>query len=83
MELTHEQRLEFLKAYNDLRNTINLWMDGMGMSEFDVHKLENLQWLMHSVLKFVPQEGYEGNRQHYHDWVLADTDDELKEIENA
>ena len=76
MELTHEQRLEFLKAYHDLRNTINLWRDGFGMSEFDVRKLENLQCLMHSVLKFVPQEGYEGNRHQYADWVLADTDDE-------
>jgi len=76
MELTHEQRLEFLKAYHDLRNTINLWRDGFGMSEFDVRKLENLQCLMHSVLKFVPQEDDEGNRQHYADWVLADTDDE-------
>jgi hypothetical protein len=83
MELTHEQRLEFLKAYHDLRNTINLWRDGFGMSEFDVRKLENLQCLMHSVLKFVPQEGYEGNRHQYADWILADTDDELKEMENA
>jgi len=76
MKLTHEERLEFLKSYNDLRNTINLWTDGMGMSGFDVRKLENLQCLMHSVLKFVPQEGYEGNRQHYHDWVLAETDED-------
>jgi hypothetical protein len=42
----------------------------------DVRKLEDLQSQMHSVLKFVPQEDDEGNRQHYADWVLAETDED-------
>ena len=75
MELTHEQRLEFLKSYNDLRNTIQTIWECQDLWMSDVRKLEDLQSQMHSVLKFVPQEDDEGNRQHYADWVLADTDD--------
>jgi len=75
MELTHEQRLEFLKSYNDLRNIIQTIWECQDLWMSDVRKLEDLQSQMHSVLKFVPQEDDEGNRQHYADWVLADTDD--------
>ncbi len=76
MELTHEQRLEFLNSYNELRSTIQTIWECQDLWMSDVRKLENLQCLMHRVLKFVPQEDDEGNRQHYADWVLADTDDE-------
>ena len=76
MELTHEQRLEFLNSYNELRSTIQTIWECQDLWMSDVRKLENLQCLMHRVLKFVPQEDDEGSRLHYHDWVLADTDDE-------
>ena len=76
MELTNEQRLEFLNSYNELRSTIQTIWECQDLWMSDVRKLENLQCLMHRVLKFVPQEDDEGNRQHYADWVLADTDDE-------
>jgi uncharacterized protein YehS (DUF1456 family) len=76
MELTHEQRLEFLKSYNDLRNIIQTIWECQDLWMSDVRKLEDLQSQMHSVLKFVPQEDDEGNRQHYADWVLAETDED-------
>jgi hypothetical protein len=76
MKLTHEQRLEFLKSYNDLRNIIQTIWECQDLWMSDVRKLEDLQSLMHSVLKFVPQEDDEGNRQHYADWVLAETDED-------
>ena len=76
MKLTHEQRVAFLKSYNELRSTLQTLWECQDLWMSDVRKLENLQCLMHRVLKFVPQEDDEGNRQHYADWVLADTDDE-------
>ena len=76
MELTNEQRLEFLKSYNDLRNILQTLWECQDLWMSDMRKLEDLQCVMHRVLKFVPQEDDEGNRQHYADWVLADTDDE-------
>jgi len=76
MELTHEQRTQFLKSYNDLRNMLQTIYDCQDIWMSDVGKLENLQHLMHSVMKFVPQEDDEGRSLHYSDWVLADTDDE-------
>lgn len=76
MELTHEQRLEFLKSYNDLRNIIQTIWECQDLWMSDVRKLEDLQNLMLSVLKFAPQEDDEGNRQHYADWVLAETDED-------
>ena len=72
MKITHEQRLKFLNAHNDLRDILmtlhechDIWMS-------DVGKLERLQNLMHSVLNFVPQRDDEGHIQHYADWVLED-----------
>jgi hypothetical protein len=76
MELTNEQRKQFLKSYNDLRNMLLTIYDCQDIWMSDVGKLENLQHIMHSVMKFVPQEDDEGRPMHYADWVLADTDDE-------
>ena len=76
MELTHEQRVAFLKSYNELRSTLQTIWDCQDIWMTDVRKLENLQNLMEVAMKFVPQEDDEGSRLHYHDWVLADTDDE-------
>jgi len=42
----------------------------------DVRKLENLQNLMEVTMKFVPKFDDKGDRLYYHDWLLADTDDE-------
>lgn len=76
MEITHEQRKQFLKSYNELRSTIQTIWDCQDIWMSDVGKLENLQHLMHSVMKFVPQEDDEGRSLQYSDWVLADTDED-------
>jgi len=76
MELTHEQRREFLKSYNDLRNTIQTIWECQDLWMSDVRKLENLQNLMEVTMKFVPKLDDKGDRLYYHDWVLAETDED-------
>jgi len=76
MELTHEQRVAFLKSYNELRSTLQTIWDCQDIWMTDVRKLENLQNLMEVAMKFAPSRDDEGNRLHYHDWVLDDTDDD-------
>lgn len=76
MKLTHEQRLEFLKSYNELRSTIQTIWDCQDLWMSDVRKLENLQNLMEVAMKFAPSRDDEGNIVYYHDWVLDDTDEE-------
>jgi hypothetical protein len=70
MEITHEDRLKFLKAHNDLRNTLMTIHECHDIWLSDVDKLERLECLMHSVMKFVPQQDDEGRSMHYSDWVL-------------
>ena len=72
MEITHEERLEFLNAHNDLRNVIQTLHECQDLWLSDVGKLEKIECLMHRVLKFVPKEDDEGRPMHYADWVLAD-----------
>jgi len=79
MELTHEQRLEFLKSYNDLRNILQTLWECQDLWMSDLRKLEDLQSTMHRTLKFVPQTDDDGRSMHYSDWVLAGE----KEIEDA
>lgn len=76
MQITHEERLKFLKAYNDLRDILlninechDIWVS-------DVRKLEQLEYLMHDVMKFVPDKDEEGRTIHYADWVLSADDDD-------
>ena len=76
MILTNEQRLEFLKSYNDLRSTIQTIWECQDLWMSDLRKLEDLQNLMAVAMKFVPQEDDEGSRLHYHDWVLANAEEE-------
>jgi hypothetical protein len=76
MEITHEDRLKFLKAHNDLRNTLMTIHECHDIWLSDVDKLERLECLMHSVMKFVPQQDDEGRSMHYADWVLAEEDDD-------
>lgn len=80
MEIKHEDRLQFLKAHNDLRNILcnihechDMWMS-------DIGKLESLECLMHRVMKFVPQEDDEGRSLHYMDWVLAEDEDDMDDF---
>ena len=72
MNITHEERVEFLKAHNDLKNIVQTLHECSDLWMSDVRKLEKIECLMHRVLKFVPKEDDEGRPMHYADWVLAD-----------
>lgn len=76
MNISHEERLELLKAHNDLRNTLFNIHDCHDIWLSDVGKLETLECMLHRVFKFVPQEDDEGRPQHYKDWVLAELDED-------
>jgi len=76
MEITNEQRLQFLKAYNDLRNILMTMHECHDIWLSDVDKLERLEGLMRSVMEFVHQEDDEGRIMHYADWVLAGEENE-------
>ena len=80
MELTHEQRLEFLKSYNELRSTLQTIWDCQDIWMTDVRKLENLKHLMEVAMKFLPARDDEGNRLYYHDWVLGDLENENEDV---
>ena len=72
MDITHEERLEFLNAHNDLKSIVQTLQDCSDLWMSDGRKLEKIECLMHRVLKFVPKEDDEGRPMHYADWVLAD-----------
>tara|TARA_R100000773_G_scaffold37013_1_gene32041 strand:+ start:420 stop:650 length:231 start_codon:yes stop_codon:yes gene_type:complete len=76
MEVTHEQRLELLKAHNDLRDILQTIFDCQDLWISDVSKLERIQCSLHQIFKFVPQEDENGMSRHYADWVLAEEDDD-------
>ena len=80
MELTHEQRTAFLKSYNDLRSTIQTIWECQDLWMSDVRKLEDLQNLMQVIMKFLPARDDKGDRLHYHDWVLADLENENEDV---
>ena len=74
MEVTNEQRLELLKAHNDLKHILqNIW-DCQDIWMSDVGKLERIQCDLHRIFKFVPKEDEDGKRMQYADWVLAEDD---------
>jgi len=75
MEITNEQRLDLLKSYNNLRNTLQTVYDCNDLWMSDVGKLEILQCDLHRIFKFVPKEDDEGHRIPYEDWVLAEHDE--------
>ena len=76
MNITHEERLEFLKAHNDLKNMVQTIHECGDLWVSDVRKLESLEHLLHSVMKFVPQMDDEGRPKYYYDYVLEELDDD-------
>lgn len=76
MNITHEERVEFLKAHNDLRSMLMTIHECQDIWLSDIGKLESLECLLHRVMKFVPQEDDEGRRQLYSDWVLAEPEED-------
>jgi len=76
MNITHEDRVKFLKSYNDLRNILQTIDDCQDIWVSDIGKLKDMEYLMRSVIKFVPQEDEDGRAMHYADWVLAEIDED-------
>ena len=76
MEITSEQRLELLKAHNDLKDILQTIFDCQDIWTSDVGKLQRIQYDLHRIFKFVPKEDEDGKRMQYADWVLAEEDDD-------
>ena len=76
MNITHEERVKFLKAHNDLKNMVQTIHECGDLWVSDVRKLESLEHLLHSVMKFVPQMDDEGRPKYYADYVLEELDDD-------
>jgi len=72
MEVTHEQRLDLLKAHNDLKDILQTVHNCQDLWISDVGKLESMYCDLHRIFKFVPKEDDEGHRMPYADWILAD-----------
>ena len=74
MNITHEDRVQFLKAYNDLRSTLQNIHECQDIWLSDVGKLEHLEYLIRRTMEFVPQRDDEGNTKWWDNYIL-DTDD--------
>jgi len=70
MNITHEERVEFLKAYNNLRITLQTIHECQDIWMSDVGKLEHLEFLLKQTLKFTPQVDKDGNATWYEDYIL-------------
>ena len=70
MNITHEDRVKFLKAYNDLRITLQTIHECQDIWMSDVGKLEHLEYLLRNAMKFMPPKDDDGNAKWYADWVL-------------
>ena len=76
MNITHEERVEFLNAHNDLKSMLMTIHECNDLWISDVGKLEKLECLLHRVMKFVPQMDDEGRPKHYADYELEQLDDD-------
>lgn len=76
INITDDERVQFLKAHNDIRNMAQTIHECGDVWVSDLRKLEDLEHLLHSVMKFVPQMDDEGRPQFYKDFVLAELEDE-------
>ena len=56
--ITHEQRLDLLKAYNDLNSVLSTLTDCHDMYISDVRSLESLDSKLRSILKFKSESNY-------------------------
>lgn len=74
MEVTHEQRLDLLKAHNSLKDILSTIFDCQDIWMSDVGKLERLQCDLHRIFKFVPKQDDAGHFTRYADWILEEAD---------
>ena len=72
--ITQAQRMDLLKAHNELKDILSTIFDCQDLWMSDVGKLESLYYDLHRIFKFVPKEDEDGHRMTYADWVLAEDD---------
>ena len=72
--ITQAQRMDLLKAHNELKDILSTIFDCQDLWMSDIRKLERMQCDLHRVFKFVPKEDADGRSMHYADWVLAEDD---------
>ena len=70
MNITHEDRVEFLKSFNDLRNALQTMHECQDIWLSDIGKLEHLEYLLKKTLKFTPQVDENGNATWHEDYIL-------------
>ena len=69
--VTGEQRLEFLRLHNKLKDTVQYIEECKDLRLSDAYMLEELIHVLHSSLKFVPQKNDDGvGANWYGDYVL-------------
>jgi hypothetical protein len=76
MNITHEERVEFLNAHNDLKSMLMTVHECNDLWISDIGKLEKLECLLHRVMKFVPQMDDEGRPKYYCDYALEELDND-------
>lgn len=75
MKITDEDRTLFLKAYNDLRSTLQNIHECQDIWLSDVGKLEHLEYLIRRTMNFVPQTDDDGNTQWWNEFTFEPEDD--------
>ena len=76
MKITHEERVQFLKAHNELKDMLMTIHECSDLWISDVRKLEALEHLLHNTMKFVPDTDDEGRPKYYADYVLEELEDD-------
>jgi len=76
MNITHEERVQFLKAHNDLKQMLMTIHECSDLWISDVRKLESLEHLLHGIMKFVPPMDDEGRPKYYVDYVLEELEED-------
>ena len=66
--ITHEQRLELLKVYNDLNSVLSTLTDCHDMYISDIRNLESLDYKLSSILQFKSTS----DRHYYTNYDLAE-----------
>jgi hypothetical protein len=75
MKITHEERVQFLKAHNELKDMLMTIHECSDLWISDVRKLESLEHLLHNTMKFVPDTDAEGRPKYYADYVLEELEE--------
>lgn len=72
--ITQAQRMDLLKAHNDLKDILQTIIDCQDLWISDVGKLQVIQYNLHRIFKFVPKEDENGHRVFHADWILTEHD---------